>query len=215
MLHQRSILVSHETLREWCLKFGPRFAEELCQGELQWGPPGFWTRSGRASMVSGTGCGALWTSMDSCRASSFSANATPKLQRRSCPDFWVSTMCQRSFTPISCGVTGQLSERSPGWPTSTISRSSPRCAVATLPRKNTDLPGNKSEADKRGRPRPFCPRSQQGFRRQKRAREFLSLHARATNLQHYSQASVSAPIRRQHQKQHRFQTWSAVAAGVA
>ena len=29
LLHQRGIEVSHETLREWCIKFGPLFVEEL------------------------------------------------------------------------------------------------------------------------------------------------------------------------------------------
>ena len=29
LLHQRGIEVSHETLREWCIKFGPLFAEAL------------------------------------------------------------------------------------------------------------------------------------------------------------------------------------------
>ena len=29
LLHQRGIVVSHETLREWCMKFGPLFAEDL------------------------------------------------------------------------------------------------------------------------------------------------------------------------------------------
>jgi len=29
LLHQRGIQISHETLREWCIKFGPHFAEEL------------------------------------------------------------------------------------------------------------------------------------------------------------------------------------------
>ena len=29
LLHRRGIVVSHETLREWCIKFGPLFAEDL------------------------------------------------------------------------------------------------------------------------------------------------------------------------------------------
>jgi len=29
LLHQRGIQVSHETLHEWCIKFGPLFAEDL------------------------------------------------------------------------------------------------------------------------------------------------------------------------------------------
>ena len=37
LLHQRGIEVSHETLREWCMKFGPLLAEGLHHRE---GPPG-------------------------------------------------------------------------------------------------------------------------------------------------------------------------------
>ena len=29
LLHQRGIQVSHEALRDWCMKFGPLFAEDL------------------------------------------------------------------------------------------------------------------------------------------------------------------------------------------
>ncbi|WP_449757696.1 DDE-type integrase/transposase/recombinase [Deinococcus detaillensis] len=57
-------------------------------------------------------------------------------------------------------------------------------------------------------------RQQQGFKRRKRAQEFLSLHARITNLHHHSRTSVSASTRRTNQKQ-AFQTWSTVATGVA
>ncbi|GAA4000412.1 hypothetical protein GCM10022631_09100 [Deinococcus rubellus] len=64
------------------------------------------------------------------------------------------------------------------------------------------------------RPTRRQERIQQGFRRRKRAQEFLSLHARVTNLHHHSRTSVSAATRRENQK-HAFQTWSAIAAGVA
>ena len=37
LLHQRGIQVSHETLREWSLKFGPLFVEELRQREPRLG----------------------------------------------------------------------------------------------------------------------------------------------------------------------------------
>lgn len=33
LLHQRGSGVSHETLREWCIKFGPLFAEKLSHRE--------------------------------------------------------------------------------------------------------------------------------------------------------------------------------------
>jgi len=54
---------------------------------------------------------------------------------------------------------------------------------------------------------------QQGFRRQKRAQEFLSLHARIMNLHHHTRTSVSASIKQSNQKQ-ALQTWSTVAAGA-
>lgn len=57
-------------------------------------------------------------------------------------------------------------------------------------------------------------RQQLGFKRRKRAQEFLSLHARIENLHHHTRTSVSATTRRRNQ--HRaFRTWSSVAAGVA
>ena len=56
-------------------------------------------------------------------------------------------------------------------------------------------------------------RSQQVFKRRKRAQEFLSLHARITNLHHHSRTRVPAATRRNNQKQ-AFQTWSTVGAGM-
>jgi len=64
------------------------------------------------------------------------------------------------------------------------------------------------------RPTRRQERQQQGFKRWKRAQEFLSLHARMTNLYHHSRTSVSAQTRRSNQNE-AFQTWSLVAAEVA
>ena len=58
------------------------------------------------------------------------------------------------------------------------------------------------------RPTRRQERQQQGFKRRKRAQEFLNLHARVTNLHHHSRTSVSAMTRRNNQKR-AFQTWSA------
>jgi len=44
LLHQRGIEVSHETLREWSLKFGPLFAEDLRHRDPVRGPGGISTR---------------------------------------------------------------------------------------------------------------------------------------------------------------------------
>ncbi len=49
-------------------------------------------------------------------------------------------------------------------------------------------------------------RQQQSFKRRKRAQEFLSLHARVTNLHHHSRNSVTAVNRKSNRNQ-AFQTW--------
>ena len=64
------------------------------------------------------------------------------------------------------------------------------------------------------RPTRRQDRQQAGFKRRKRAQEFLHLHARIENLHHHSRTSVSAATRKSNQQQ-AFQTWSTVAAGVA
>jgi putative transposase len=63
------------------------------------------------------------------------------------------------------------------------------------------------------RPTRRQERSQQGFRRRKRAQEFLNLHARVINLHHHSRTSVTAATRKNNLNT-AFQTWSTVAAGV-
>ena len=57
LLHQRGIQISHETLREWCIKFAPFFAEDLRHREsrrgvyeCRWRPPLVVESSGRARL---------------------------------------------------------------------------------------------------------------------------------------------------------------------
>ena len=57
LLHQRGIQVSHETLREWCIKFGPS-SHKTCVTENPDGVPcGIWTKSVQPWMAFDTGCG--------------------------------------------------------------------------------------------------------------------------------------------------------------
>ena len=96
LLHQRGIQVSHETLREWCIKFGDPSSLTTCASGNPVGvPAGISTRCVRASMASDTGYGGLSTSTSSCLTSSFSGIGTPKRQRRSCPGCW-GIRCPRS-----------------------------------------------------------------------------------------------------------------------
>ncbi len=79
--HQRGIQVSHETLREWCLKFGPLFAEELRHREPRRGSR--WHLDEMYTTASDTGYGEPSTSTASCSISCCSATGIPRRRRRS------------------------------------------------------------------------------------------------------------------------------------
>ena len=59
LLHQRGILVSHETLRQWNIKFAPLLTEELRHREPRGVLDGSWTRCVSSSVGGNTGCGGL------------------------------------------------------------------------------------------------------------------------------------------------------------
>ena len=199
--YQRGIQVSHETLREWCIKFGPLFVENLRHREPRRGSR--WHLDEVCTTVDGVRHW-LWRAVDE---HGFVLDIL--LQRHR------DTEAAKTFLTRLLGAydvpevihTDQL--RSYG----AAIREIPSLAdvdhqqVISAARYN-----NVIEQEHRSTRRQ--ERSQQGFRRQKRAQEFLSLHARITNLHHHSRTSVTAKTRRSNQKQ-AFQTWSVVAAGVA
>ena len=152
-------------------------------------------------MASDIGCGELWMSTVSCSTFSFDGYETLKPQKT----FLTRLLGEYDVPEVI--HTDQL--RSYG------------AAIQEIPSLvNVDHQHVISTArcnniiEQSHRPTRRQERSQQGFRRRKRAQEFLNLHARVTNLHHHSRTSVSASTRRQNQN-HAFQMWSAVAAGVA
>ena len=201
LLHQRGIQVSHETLREWCIKFGPLLAENLRHRESRRGSR--WHVDEVCTSVDGVRHW-LWRAVDE---HGFVLDVLLQRHRdtEAAKTFLIRLLGEHDVPEVI--HTDQL--RSYG------------AAIRELPSLvNVDHQHVISTArcnnmiEQSHRPTRRQERSQQGFRRRKRAQEFLSLHARVTNLHHHSRSSVSAATRRQHQKQ-AFQTWSAVAAGVA
>ena len=57
LLHQRGIQVSHETLREWCIKFGPSLHKICVTGNPDGVRGGTWTKSVQPWMAFDTGFG--------------------------------------------------------------------------------------------------------------------------------------------------------------
>ena len=201
LLHQRGIQVSHETLREWCMKFGPLFAEDLHQREPR--RRSRWHLDEVCTTVNGVRHW-LWRAVDE-----HGLVLDILLQR------YRDTDAAKTF------LTRLLGEYDVPEVIHTDKLQSYGAALRELPVLHTVEHGqvvstahcnNVIEQSHRSTRRQ--ERQQQGFKRRKRAQEFLCLHASLENLHHHTRTSVPASIRRNNQKR-AFQTWCAVAAGVA
>ena len=203
----------HETLREWCIKFGPLFVEELRHQEPRRGS--WWHLDEVCTSVDGVrhwlvlvrtarlGTLDRWRAVDE-----YGFVLDILLQRH-----W-DTEAAKTF------LTRLLGEYDVPEVIHTDQLRSYGAAIREIPSLadvdhqqviSTARCNNVIEQEHRSTRRQ--ERSQQEFRRRKRAQEFLSLHARITNLHHHSRTSVTAVTRRNNQNK-AFQTWSTVAAGV-
>ena len=200
LLHQRGIEVSHETLREWCLKFGALFADSLRHREPRWGSR--WHLDEVCTTVDGVRHW-LWRAVDE-----YGFVLDILLQRHR------DTEAAKTF------LTGLLGEYDVPEVIHTDQLRSYSAAIREIPGLinvdhqqvvSTRRCNNLVEQSHRSTRRQ--ERNQQGFRRRKRAQKFLSLHARIENLHHHTRTSVPAETRRINQKR-AFQTWSTVAAGI-
>ena len=200
LLHQRGIEVSHETLREWCIKFALLFAEELRHLEPRRGSR--WHLDEVCTTVDGVRHW-LWRAVDE-----YGFVLDILLQRHR------DTEAAKTFLTRLLGeydvpeviYTDQL--RSYG---AAVREISSLINVDHQQVISTARCNNLVEQSHRSTRRQ--ERQQLGFKQRKRAQAFLSLHARIENLHHHSRTSVSASTRRNNQKQ-AFQTWAVVAAGV-
>ena len=193
--------VSHETLREWCIKFGSLFAEGLRHQEPRRGS--WWHLDEVCTSVDGVRHW-LWRAVDE-------------------HGFVLDILLQRhrDTDAAKTFLTKLLGEYDVPEVIYPDQLGSYGAAIRELPSlKGVDHQQVISTArcnnlvEQSHRPTRRQEQSQQGFKRRKRAQEFLSLQARIENLHHRSRTSVSATTRRSNRKQ-AFQTWSTVAAGVA
>src|SRR4051812_19275752 len=76
MLAARGILVSHETVRQWALKFGQSFANQIRRRLPAPGDTWHLDEVVSVSLARSTGCGGLWTSTGS--SSTFWSRAAAK-----------------------------------------------------------------------------------------------------------------------------------------
>ncbi|THF66692.1 IS6 family transposase [Deinococcus sp. Arct2-2] len=201
LLHQRGIEVSHETLREWCMKFGSFFAEELRHRESRAGSR--WYLDEVCTSVNGVRHW-LWRAVDE-------------------HGFVLDILLQRhrDAEAAKTFLNHLLAEYDVPEVIHTDQLRSYGAAIRELPSLiNVDHQQVISTArcnnivEQSHRPTRRQERQQQGFKRRRRAQEFLRLHARLTNLHHHTRNSVPAATRRSNQRV-AFRTWSMITAGVA
>jgi len=201
LLHQRGIVVSHETLREWCMKFGPLMVEELRHREPRRGSR--WLLDEVCTTVDGVRHW-LWRAVGE---HGFVLDILLQRHRNTeaARTFLIKLLGEYDVPDTIC--TDQLR--------------SYRAAIREIPSLiNVDYQQVISTArcnnmiEQSHRLTRRQERQQQGFKRRKRAQEFLRLHARIENLHHHSRTSVPAATRRSNQRT-AFQTWSMVGAGMA
>ena len=200
LLHQRGIVVSHETLREWCIKFASLFAEELRHREPRRGSR--WHLDEMCMSVDGVRHW-LWRAVDE---HGYLLDIFLQRHRDTEAAKTFLTSLLKEYVVPEVIHTDQL--RSYGAAIREIQslvNVDHQQVISTARCNNIIEQGHRSTRRQE--------RQQQGFKRQKRAQEFLSLHARITNLRHHTRTSVPAITRRNNQNQ-AFQTWSTVSAGV-
>ncbi|MFB9992640.1 IS6 family transposase [Deinococcus oregonensis] len=201
LLYQRGIQVSHETLREWCIKFSSLFADALRHREPRRGSR--WYLDEVCTTVAGVRYW-LWRAVDE---HGFVLDILLQRHRNTeAAKTFLARLLDEYDVPEVIH-TDQLQSYGAAIREMLSLGDVDHQKVSSTARCNNII-----EQEHRSTRRQ--ERSQQGFRRRKRAQEFLGLHARIVNLHHHSRTSVSAATRRRNQKQ-AFQAWSVVAAGVA
>ncbi len=201
LLHQHGTEIGHETLREWCLKFGPLFAEDLRRREPRRGSRRHLDEV--CTRVDGVRHW-LWRAVDE---HGFVLDILLQRYRDTDAAKTFLTRLLGEYDVPEVIHTDQL--RSYG---ATIREISSLVNVDHQQVISGARCNNLIEQPHRSTRRQ--ERQQQGFKRRKRAQEFLRLHARIENLHHHTRTSRSATTRRSNQKQ-AFRTWSTIAVGVA
>ena len=192
LLHQRGIQVSHETLCEWCMKFGSFFAEGLRHREPRRGSR--WHLDEVCTSVDGVRHW-LWRAVDE---HGFVLDIL--LQRHRDTDaaktFLTQLLSEYNVPDRIC--TDKLASYGSAIREITSLAEVDHQQVISTARCNNMI-------EQSHRPTRRQERQQLGFKRRKRAQEFLNLHARIENLHHHSRTNVPASTRRNNQRK-AFQT---------
>ncbi len=183
LLHQRGVQVSHETLCEWCLKFGPLFAEDLRHREPRRGSR--WHLDEVCTSVDGVRHW-LWRAVDE-HGSVLDILLQRHRDTEAAKTFLTKLLGEYDVPDRIC--TDKLASYGAAIrQIASLAEVDHHVVISTARRNNL--------IEQSHRPTRRQERQQLGFRRRKRAQEFLSLHARVEDLHQHTRTSISAATRR-------------------
>ena len=171
LLHERGVQGSHETLRQWNIKFAPLLTEELRHREL---------RRGQAWVVA--------SGRRIRERAGHPASETPRHpggQKTTWPSPGEYDVPEVIHTDKLWSYGAALREVP-------VLHAVEHVQVISTARCNNLV-------EQSHRPTRQQERSQLGFKRRKRTQEFLALHARVSNLHRHTRTTVPATLRRSHQ----------------
>ncbi len=186
LLHQRGIVVSHETLRQWNIKFAPLLTEELRHREPRRGCRWFLNEvcidmAGKKHW--------LWRAVDETGA------VLDVLLQAHRDTHAAKTFFERLLVTYDVPDAVHTDKL---WSYGAALRALPVLhAVEHVQVISTARCNNLIEQSHRST--RTQERSQLGFKKSRRAQEFLALHARVSNLQQHTRTTVPAHIRRLNQ----------------
>ena len=186
LLHERGVQVSHETLRQWNIKFAPLLTEELRHREPRRGSR--WHLDEVCVKVGGVKHW-LWRAVDE-YGDVLDILLQEHRDTQAAKSFFVRLLGEYDVPEVI--HTDKL------WSYGAALREVPVLhAVEHVQVVSTARCNNLVEQSHR--PTRQQERGQLGFKRRKRTQEFLALHARVSNLHRHTRTTVPATLRRSHQ----------------
>jgi putative transposase len=192
LLAQRGVIVTYESIRRWCLKFGPQFQKNLKRREgkdaSQWHCDEVFVRINGEFVY-------LWRAVD--QDGDVLDVLVQKRRNRVAAQRFFRTVLQRQGVVPRCVVTDKLN-------------SYPAAVRMVLPdavHETRRYANNRAENSHQATPRR--ERQMQRFKSPEHAQRFLSLHARVQNLFCYGRHKLRAQNHRL-MRTRAFSTWSKI-----
>ena len=192
LLAERGVIVSYESIRQWCLKFGPRYGRVLKRGEGRFGEDGY---CGEVFISINAERLYLWRAVDQ-DGHGLDILVQPRRDRAAGERFFRKILKGQGTAPRRV-VTDGL-------------RSYARAIrnVPPMAQHDTAKYAN-NRAENSHQPTRRREREMQRFKSRYRAQRFLSLHARVNNLFRYGRHAMSAKNHRAFRSK-AFAIWSQV-----